>query len=340
VRWGFSVGAVASAMAPALLVPLPACLSSSTSSPDGGSGSSSSGSSSGATDSGSATQATCLGPDLGPLGMNCIIDDMTGTPTQSGGYWYTFSDRTVPFGTMLVPGYQGTVDPPEGMQFLPNNVPATGLPMPGPGPTIPGLSMPADIRTFAGENLTLWGAGMGFDFLDQVPADASAPSPDAGGDGGGVLGVPTAFDGSAHNGIAFWGRSNLPSTAAAMGNQVVGIHLADQRQAAGGTVCDAGDPYTVFDGGADINKNPTECGVDFVKNQTFTPAWTYFHITWAQFGKSQNYSGGTIYPSVDQAHLFYLHFQVNNPGYAGMGPIAPEPLWSISVAYVTWYDGM
>jgi hypothetical protein len=269
----------------------------------------------------------CLGPDAGPLDAGCIIDDMVQPNTETGGYWYTYSDRTFPFGTTLVPGYQGSVDPPEGVAFPPNNVPAAP-PAPGPGPTVAGIAMTGQ-RTFSGGGLTLWGAGAGFDFLDLVPADAGAPdAADAG-----MLGVPVAFDGSAHAGIAFWGISNMGAS------QRVGVHLADSREAAGGGVCDPSDPSMIFDGGADLVKNPTECGVDFVATATFTGAWTYFPIPFADFGSSQTYSGGPVYPSVDAKHLFYLHFQVNNPGYADKGPIAPEPPWSVSIAYVTWYDG-
>jgi hypothetical protein len=346
VRITLSVGAVTLASASGLFLPviLSGCFgSSSNNSPTSGSsgsgGTSGSGGSSGTvapTDGGGtgsddgATGTACLGGSTTPLPSSCVIDDMTMPSTETNGYWYTFSDRTAPFATTLVPGDQGIVDPAEGAQFPPDNVPVSG-PMPGTGPTIPGLSAPADFRTFDGSGLTLWGAGSGFDFEDQVPPGAPLQA-----DGGQVPGVPVSFDGSAHNGIGFWAKSNITSPA----TQLVGIHLADNREAAGGGVCDASVPYMVFDGGADIIKNPVECGVDFVKTETFTNTWKFFFVTWADFGKSQNYSGGTVYNMPDTKNLFYLHFQVNNPGYAGMGPIAPEPPFSISIAYVTWYDGM
>jgi len=248
---------------------------------------------------------------------------MTNISNAYGGYWYSFSDRTTPFGTDFVPGAQGTVNPVEGAQYQPSADPTST--MGGPGPIIGG--MPAAFRQFSGGGLTLWGAGMGFDFKDAVPPDASA-----GPDGGYALGVPGPFDGSAHSGIAFYGKSNngMP--------QSVGIHLADNREGAGGNICDAALPFTIFDGGADIDKNPAECGADFLKSEPFTTSWQYFHITWVNFGGTQTYSG-TTYMKVDPTKLYYLHFQVNNIAYKGMGPVAPEAPWDISIAYVTWYDG-
>jgi hypothetical protein len=337
-----SVGAVARAVGPWVFAALffPACNG------EAGGGGGGSGDNSGPGESGDGAAAGdgtvavttgCLGPDASPLPATCVIDDMTAVTTETQGYWYTFSDRTIPFSTSLIPSAQGTVDPAEGAQFPPDNVPDAGplpdggaYPTPGPGPSIPGLAAPAAQRTFSGGGLTLWGAGCGFDFSDEIPDDAS-PAADAG-----ALGIPVPYDGSAHKGIAFWGKSNL-------GDQPIGVHLADNREAAGGGVRDASVPYTTFDdagGGADIVKNPVECGVDFVdSNVTLTSSWKYYSVTWAAFGKSQTYSGGAVYSMPDTKNLFYLHFQANNKGYHGSGAVAPEPPFSVSIAYVTWYDG-
>jgi len=163
------------------------------------------------------------------------------------------------------------------------------------------------------------------------------PGADGGPDGGPAAGVPIGIDGSMHDGVAFWGKNNLTTPA----SQTVGIHIADGRQAKGGGVCDAGVPYATFDSGADIINNPAECGVDFTVSRTFTTTWQPFRVTWAQFGKNQTY-GGMAYPSVDTKNLFYLHFQINNPSDQGAskGPTAPDPPFDVSIAYITWYDGL
>jgi hypothetical protein len=249
----------------------------------------------------------------------CVVDDMTSTMTETGGYWYTFSDRTIPNTTILVPGAAGTISPLEGDQFPPSMDMTTG-------PTVPGVSGPAPFREFTGSGLTLWGAGMGFDWKDQTP-----PNDDAGPDAAAALGVPVSFDASMHTGISFFGISNTGK------NQSVGVHFSDKREAAAGGICNADAAYTVFDGGADTVNSPSECSDDFLKAVTFTSTWTNYTVKFA--ATAQGFSDGMPLTALDPTTLYQVHFQVNNPGYAGKGPITPEPAWDISVSYITWYDG-
>jgi hypothetical protein len=263
----------------------------------------------------------CLGPDAGPVDVSCVVDDMANPATLTGGYWYTYSDRTIPNTTTLVPGAAGIIDPVEGAQFLPDTT-GTG------GPMVPGLSSPVNFRTFTGSGLTLWGAGMGFDWKDLTPpsdSDAADASP--------ALGVPIAFDASMHQGINFYGMSGTGK------NQAASVHFSDSREAAAAGMCNSDAAYVVYDGGADTVNNPTECGDDFFKTVTFTPTWTSFTVKFSSTA-TQGYSGMVLTPkTLDTTKLYQIHFQVNNPGYAGKGPIAPEPAWDIRVAYITWYDG-
>jgi hypothetical protein len=324
-RVALSVSAVVAVTLPAFFVP--ACLSSSSTASDAGSSSSSSssgggtgsGSSSssggGTSDTGTPTGAGCLPPDAGTVATACLIDDMSSPITETGGYWYTFSDRTLPNSTILVPNPAGIISPLEGAQFPP----ATGDTAPG-GPTVPGVGL-VGFREFTGSGLTLWGAGMGFDWIDLSPPG------DAGPDAAAALGVPSSFDGSSHTGISFYGISNTGKS------QAVGIHFSDQREAAAAGLCNADAGYTVYDGGADTINNPSECSDDFVKSVNFTATWTNFTVKFSS--TIQGFSDGTPLAALDPKT-----FQVNNPGYAGKGPIAAEPAWDISVAYITWYDGL
>jgi hypothetical protein len=265
--------------------------------------------------------SVCLGPDAGPFADHCLIDTMNANATVFGGYWYTFSDRTLPNTITLVPNPAGTISPLEGAEFPPDMT-GTG------GPSVPGMDSPANFRRFSGAGLTLWGAGMGFDWQDVSPADAGAS--DA-ADAGPALGVPVAFDASAHSGIGFYGRS---STGA---SQIVGVHFSDKREAVAGGLCDADASFTIYEGGADTNNSPTECNDDFLKNVSFTQDWSFFIVKFAD--ARQGFADGYPLAALDPTTLFQVHFQVNNHDYAGSGPVAPEPAWDISVATITWYDG-
>jgi hypothetical protein len=345
-RLALSVTAVAAGTLPAFFVP--ACLSSPSTS-DGGppsSSSSSSGGSSGGSSgngSGSGTNSSssggpidggplCLAPDAGPVDSTCIIDDMTGNAVVSGGPWYTYSDRVFPnssppqivdgsasAGGTVIATSAGMVTPPEGAQFPP----VTGDTPPG-GPTVPGVAGPAAYREFSASGLTLWGAGMGFNWTNVLP-DSGAPDPDASSEAGPAAGQPGPYDASAHKGIAFYGISN------GSGSVVVSVHFSDAREAPAAGECDA----SVY-----VN-NPVECGDDYFKNYTFTNTWQNFTVKFADpLLKTQNYSGMALAPGkLDTTQLYQVHFQVTNTAFKGTGPTDATAGYSISVAYVTWYDG-
>jgi hypothetical protein len=261
------------------------------------------------------------GPDAGPVtDMTCIIDDMMNPSTETGGYWYTYSDRTLPNSTILVPNPIGTISPLEGAEFPPDLTTGTG-------PTVPGVGV-APFRRFSGGGLNLWGAGTGFDWTDSVP-----PMTDDAGDGAAALGVPVAYNASAHKGISFYGITNTGTS------QSVGIHFSDKREAAAGGICNVDAAFVVFDGGADTVTNASECSDDFVKTVTFMPTWQNFTVKFS--ATAQGFMDGMPLTALDPTSLYQVHFQINNPGYGakGAGPIAPEPPWDISVAYITFYDG-
>jgi hypothetical protein len=321
LRVAFSIAAVSAATVPFLFTP--ACLSSpSTTSdsgtPTGSSGSSSSGSGSSSGSSSGTIVMGCMPPDSGAVDQSCVIDDMMNPATETGGYWYTYSDRTLPNSTILVPDPAGIISPLEGAQFPPDITDTTG-------PTVPGVSGPAPFREFTGSGLTLWGAGTGFDWKDITP-----PVSDDGGDAAAALGVPAAFDATGHTGISFYAKSNTGAV------QQISLHFSDSREAAAAGMCNADAAYTVFDGGADTITSPTECSDDFFKNVNLTTDWANYTVKFTSVA-TQNYSTMGL-KTLDITKLYQVHFQINNPGYAGK-PIAPMKAWDYSIAYITFYDG-
>lgn len=329
-RVALSLSAVTAVIVPVFLVP--GCLSSPSTADSGTSSSSSSGggssgSSSGTTDDGAPPPVVCLLPMAGAVDPSCIIDDMTDQAIVSGGYWYTYSDRTFPNTTDVVDGQAtamgtviatsaGMIVPAEGQMYPPTTGDMGG-------PTVPGVTTgPVNFREFTGSGLTLWGAGMGFNWTNVIPPGTVMP--DA-ADAAPVLGVPGPFDASAHKGIAFYGKSNGTASVP------VGLHFSDMREAAAGGLCDA----SVY-----VN-NPVECGDDYFKNYTFTTAWQNFFVKFKDPTlKTQNYSGMMLAPGgLDTTKLYQVHFQVNNAAFKGAGPTDAAPGFDISVAYITWYDG-
>ena len=323
LRVAFSFAAVTSATVPFLFTP--ACLSNPSTTSDSGAPSGSSGGSSSGTATGSSsgsssgsTTTGCVPPDAGATTMACVIDDMMNPATETGGYWYTYSDRTLPNSIILVPGAAGIISPLEGAQFPPEQ-------------RRPGRSRrcrawaPRPSTEFSGSGSTLWGAGTGFDWKDITP-----PMADDGGDAAAALGVPAAFDATGHTGISFYARTNIGTA------QQISVHFSDKREAAAAGICNADAAYTVFDGGADTINSPTECSDDFLKNVNITNAWANYTVKFTA-AATQNYSGMGL-KALDITKLYQVHFQINNPGYAGK-PIAPMKPWDYSIAYITWYDG-
>src|SRR5579872_4559041 len=140
-----------------------------------------------------------------------VLDDMSGA-TQTGGNWYTYSDRTVlnsepPINT--TPPAPGSVTPAEGDAF-----PQV---MPGRGTNIPPLAYrgaPVFVREGRARGETTWGAGFALDLWSEVPDGAPVAVNMCGEgvvfvtDGGPVnVGIPQPIDASMYKGFSFWGIS-------------------------------------------------------------------------------------------------------------------------------------
>jgi hypothetical protein len=275
-----------------------------------------------------------------------VIDDMTTAagPTTTGGYWYTYSDRTCvsKLPAELRPDAAGELDPAEGDQYL-------SMIGPGDGPDPCGTgAMP--YRDLKGGDENNWGAGMGFDLADTAlsspftlaadqvlgvscagpEACTGTPSPnayrpppsDAGA--GGTFAEP--FDASRYSGIRFYVRA-----PGATGPVKVKVQLSDKSTNPAGGMCDQclyGGPSV--DGGV-------RCADDFLKTLPFTSTWTWTEVR-LMFDdpllKTVGWSNKMVpRPSsaMDLKSIYYLHFQISTSDYP-----APVKAFHIQVGYVAW----
>ncbi len=313
------------------------------SSTDSGSGASTTGGDGGATSSATTTSSAsgvqaCANPAL-------IIDDMTmaAGPTATGGYWYTYSDRTCvsPLPAQIRGDAAGTVVPEEGQQFMA----ITGANNDGPNPC--GMGAVA-YRDFSGGGENNWGAGMGFDFSDTAPTSPFSPgamdvlgkscaspeqctgmeAPDAytpPSDAGGSFAAP--FDVSAHKGISFFARAPGVTTPVK-----VNVQISDKTTNPAGGTCDQ-----CLYGGAATSTSTIRCADDWLKTETFSANWTQITLMFNDpLLKTGGWStGGTAIASskMDKTSIYYVHFQISTANYKA--PVAP---WDIQVAYVTFVD--
>jgi hypothetical protein len=261
--------------------------STSTVTDDGG------GSSSASTDTGGPT---C---DNGAL----LVDDMANQQTDGPGtmgYWYTYSDRTIPISEppqvqLLSDGGMppGSITPTEGASF-PSNVP-------GPG-------MIANARQCSGSGEKTWGAGFGFDIIDALPDGGSVPfdqceggttlwdnSPDAGS-----TGIPQPFDASAHKGVTFWAKSN--GTASAK----INVQFSEKRTSPWGGMC---DPC--------VTSGMTACSDDYLIGELVPTTWKQFTIHWTDLA-TQNWTKQNLPKGMfDPKTWYFMHFQFStNAGTA------------------------
>ena len=271
----------------------------------GGASGSSSGSSAGTSSGGSSSSGS--GVTYGP-----VIDDMTSVPTGTGGYWYTYSDRTVPESEPAIlktPLPPGAVTPPDGVFPFPF---ATGT-----GPTVPGVGM-VNARECSGGGEALWGAGFGMDLVDVWPdggpsrintCEAGSVYDVHGSVTSGVV-LPLPFDAHAYPGFSFWGQS------ATENSQILVVHVGDRRTNPWGGICDP-----CGNGGIGA------CSDDFLKSYTFTSTWQQFVVHWTDL-HPLNWSEANL-QALDLTSLYIIHFQP-------LWTTAPLPKFDIRVAYLRW----
>lgn len=295
------------------------CLSSTTpaTSPDaantgGGSGSSGGSSSGAGSGSGGGGSGACTVAD-----PTTIIDDMSGangTQNATGGYWYTYSDRTVPnseppillMGAMPPPG---SITPPEGKSF-----PITDASM------INGCSW--SYREAIGGGNAKWGAGFGMDFLSYPPdgGQVAFNQCDAGqifnvnDFDSGTVGIVQPYDASKWTGISFWAISFTGKS------QAVYVQMDDDDTSPWGGKCNACNST----GGTVM-----PCSDSFRKSVTFTSAWTQIQIPFADpLLKPQDWSKNGIKAPIHSGAVYNLHFQIT---------AAPTPPFDLGVAMVQFY---
>ena len=294
---------------------------STTTSADGGGGSSGSGSAG----TGGTTPGSCTNSAL-------LIDDMTNpaSPTITGGYWYTYSDRTCvsPLPALIRGDAAGTIIPEEGQQYLST----TGASNDGPNPCGTGA---VSYRDFSGGMENNWGAGMGFDLADTAPTGAFASctspeqctgteAPDAytpPSDGGGSFAAP--FDASKFKGVTFFIRA--PDTGAVPVK--VNVQLSDKSTNPGGGTCDQ-----CLYGGPAASATTIRCADDWIKTVSATSSWTQQTVLFNDPTlKTGGWSTGNTpraSSAIDLKSLYYVHFQLSTNG------APPLKAFHIQVAYL------
>jgi len=277
---------------------------------------------------------------------------MTGAPTATGGYWYTFSDRTcVSFQPPLIlaDASSPNMSPQEGQQFDPIDVSAN--PSDPKAPTIGGAAF--NYREVTGGGNANWGAGFGFDLLDSpeginayaictaTPETCSGnEAPDAFTppvvDGGaGAVSRATAFDVTGdgpHKGIAFWGRAVGAATPIK-----VDVQFSDKSTNPSGTTLN-GDA-----GGITCNAckygagGAGGCADDFIETVNLSDTWTERTILFSDTAlKTVGWSNGNKSrpaTQLDLKTLFYIHFQLSTSEDGK--PLKP---FDITIAHVSWVD--
>jgi hypothetical protein len=281
---------------------------------------------------------------------NDLIDDMTAAmgPTLTGGYWYTYSDRTCTsdLPALIRGDAGGTLTPEEGQQYLSQtNAPDGAI----DGPVPPCTGMPMPYRDLQGGGETAWGAGFGFDFLDSptspspfsacsTPEDCTGtPAPNAYQPTGSADGGPatnayaTPFDVSAHKGIAFYARVINPPTSSPF---KLDVHLSDQTSTPGGGVCDA----CLYGGNGDGGANEIRCSDDWIETVTLTTSWALQTVKFTDATlKTGGWSSTPTKPlpasDLNLKQIYYLHFQISDSNDSS--PLKP---FDVQVAYVYFVD--
>ncbi len=318
VRVGVSSAVVGLASLPAFL--MPACLSSTNPSTESDASSASGGSSSGG-GSGSSSGSSASVADAGS-GATCSLDDMSSAATSTGGYWFTYSDRTCMNTSLLIPDAAGTISPGEGYPSNPL-VDDSGAPL---SVTLPGVAMPVGYREFIGGGEKVWGVGFGFNFTNDGnnPFTVCPPSTCTGTppmvDASSGFGAP--FNASMYKGISFYARS-LMATATAPTK--VRVQISDKHTDPGSGSPEAGPTSGICNQCA--SSGLTECANDFYITVDLTPTWAPYTVLFADIATdtwAATYAKGQIDPTT----LYHVHWQINTP----------VPNFDIQIACISWVD--
>jgi hypothetical protein len=279
----------------------------------------------GGTTSGSCGSVTVTPASPAPTSGG-IIDDMSSAAPATGGYWYTYSNRSVPNSEPpIFTTDAGTVMPLEGDPFPPDM---------GPTSCVPSFTTSTftdfHYREFLINAVPAWGGGFGMDLTDFMPDGGPVPfnSCDAGTifdvhDLNGNTGIPQPYNASQYSGISFWGIS------LGAGSVSVEVHMDDQQTDPWGGVCNpcAGGSAKCSDSGA----NTCPCSDNFIKTVKFLPAtWKQYTVSFTDMTgfKTQNWSGQGL-KTFDPTTLYNIHFQIT----AGSGKTGDV---DIAVADLEW----
>jgi hypothetical protein len=264
-----------------------------------------------------------------------VLDDMSGmTPKTGNGYWYTYSERSVPNSEPpIFTTDAGTVDPLEGTMFGPDN----NVGDPGQAACVPMFTTSTftdfHYREFTMNAIPPWGAGFGLDLNDLTPDGGPVilNSCDAGtifdvNDKMGNTGLPQPFNASMYGGISFWGISLGSSTVH------VAVQMDDAQTDPWGGMCDVclnggmckttGGPG----GGPDC-----PCSDSFLEQFSFKPGvWQQFVVKFddATNFKPANWSKMGL-TTFDPSTLYNVHFQVTVS-------TGKSPAVDIAVADLEW----
>lgn len=288
-------------------------------------------SSTASTGSSSSVATTCT-----PVGL---IDDMTGQQSETGGSWYTYSDRTI-----------ANSEPPIVIMSMGASAPGSIVPVEGATffATQAGDASPlmiADGATFAyrecyGGGEKTWGAGFGLDLTDALPDGGSVAfnacgagtslseagifdtSPDAGS-----VGIPVPFDASQYSGFAFWGISLNGKT------QAVNVQVDDDQTSPWGGFCNV-----CLNGGtcpADVEAGSTEncpCSDNFIQQFEFkSGVWSQFVVKFANADAFKPADWSKEKDLSFHANAMYnVHFQFTTSSGSALAP------FDVAVALLQW----
>jgi hypothetical protein len=302
-----------------------ACLGTSSTPPSADSGSGSSSGGSGSSSGGSGSSSGGSGSSSGGSGGACtpadptaVIDDMSGamgTQNATGGYWYTYSDRTVPNSEPPILLSVAGVAPPGAI------TPAEGLAFPiSDSGMINGCTW--GYREAVGGGEKLWGAGFGMDFNSTPPDGGQVPFNQC--DAGqifnvndldsGTVGIVQPYDAHTWTGIQFWGISFTGKS------QSIFVQIDDDRTSPWGGSCNACNST-----GGTVKP----CSDSFRHTETLTSTWQQFTIAFSDpLLTPQNWSKNGVMPPIHSDKIYNLHFQVT---------AAPAPVFDLGIAMVQFY---